>query len=44
MFLLCSLLTQTGENLVPEQKNEREEIEKREAAVLQRVPPVLMDK
>lgn len=35
------LFFQAGENLVPEQKNEREETEKRDAAVLYRLPPVL---
>ncbi|XP_071335988.1 homeobox protein Hox-D11b-like isoform X2 [Trachinotus anak] len=34
----------TGENLVPEQKNEREETEKRETAVLCTIPPLLMDR
>lgn len=41
---VCSLflLAQAGEDLVPEQKDEREEAEKRDASVLHSIPPVLM--
>lgn len=36
------LSAQAGEDLVPEQENEREEAEKRDASVLHSIPPVLM--
>lgn len=41
---VCSVFVsaQAGEDLVPEQKDEREEAEKRDAAVLHSIPPVLM--
>ena len=42
-FLFCAMLLKTGENLVPEPKNERKETEKRETAVLHTVPPALTD-
>lgn len=40
--MFACLWMQTGENLVPEQTDEREEAEKRESAVLHQIPPVLM--
>lgn len=41
---VCSLFfsAQAGEDLVPEQKDEREEAEKRDVSVLHSIPPVLM--